>query len=46
MKYSNTDVMRLVEERANVPVHTIGDALAPRQVADAVREATRLAHAL
>jgi 2,4-dienoyl-CoA reductase-like NADH-dependent reductase (Old Yellow Enzyme family) len=46
MKYSNTDVLQLVKQRASVPVHTIGDALAPRQVADAVREATRLAHAL
>ncbi len=46
MKYSNTDIVRLAKTRASVPVHTIGDALAPRQVADAVLEANRLAHAL
>jgi 2,4-dienoyl-CoA reductase-like NADH-dependent reductase (Old Yellow Enzyme family) len=46
MKYSNTDIVRLVKERSSVPVHTIGDAVAPRQVADAVLDATRLAHAL
>ena len=46
MKYSNTDILQLVKQRAAVPVHTIGDALAPRQVADAVLEATRLAHAI
>lgn len=46
MKYSNTDIMQLAKKRASIPVHTIGDALAPRQVADAVLEATRLAHAM
>ena len=46
MKYSNTDILQVVKQRASVPVHTIGDAVAPRQIADAIREATRLAHAL
>ena len=46
MKYSNTDVVQLAKKRASIPVHTIGDALTPRQVADAVLEATRLAHAM
>jgi hypothetical protein len=46
MKYSNTDTAQLIEARASVPVHTIGDAVAPRHVADAVREATRLAYSI
>lgn len=43
MKYSNTDVIQVLQGSSSVPVHTIGDATAPRQVADAVREATRVA---
>ncbi len=46
MKYSNTDVIEMVKQQSSAPVHVIGDALAPRQVADAVFDATRLAHAL
>jgi len=46
MKYSNIGVAQLVKTHASVPVHTIGDALTPRQVADAVLEANRLANAL
>ncbi|HMM74929.1 MAG TPA: FAD-dependent oxidoreductase [Gammaproteobacteria bacterium] len=46
MKYSNTDVIGLVKRHTSVPVHVIGDAVAPRQVADATLDATRLAHAL
>jgi 2,4-dienoyl-CoA reductase-like NADH-dependent reductase (Old Yellow Enzyme family) len=45
-KYSNIEIGRLIKQRASVPVHVIGDALAPRQVGDAVQDATRLAHRL
>lgn len=45
-KYSNTTVERLIREWAKVPVHAIGDVVAPRQVGDAVGDATRLAHKL
>ena len=43
-KYSNSEIGRLIKQRTSVPVHVIGDALAPRQVGDAVQEATRLAY--
>lgn len=46
MKYSNTEPIDVLRQHASSPVHVIGDALAPRQVADAVLDATRLAHAL
>ena len=46
MKYSNNGILELVRARASVPVHTIGDVVAPRQIADAVRDATELAHSL
>jgi hypothetical protein len=45
-KYSNTHVEKLVRGRTSLPVHTIGDVVAPRLVGDAVGDATRLAHAL
>jgi hypothetical protein len=46
MKYSNSEIGRLIKQQVSVPVHVIGDAVAPRQVADAVYDATRLAHRL
>lgn len=45
-KYSNSEIGRLIKQRSEVPVHVIGDALAPRQVKDAVKEATKLAFRL
>ncbi len=46
MKYSNTDIVQTIKARSSVPVHSLGDAVAPRHVADAVADATRLAHQL
>ncbi|MFY9327174.1 MAG: FAD-dependent oxidoreductase [Georgfuchsia sp.] len=45
-KYSNTGVERLIRERVSVPVHIIGDVVAPRLVGDSIGDATRLAHSL
>jgi len=44
MKYANNALAKLIGDRANVPVHLVGDAIAPRQVADAVADATKLAY--
>lgn len=46
MKYANNGLEKLISERANVPVHMVGDAIAPRQVADAVADANKLAFEL
>ncbi len=42
-KYSNAEIGRFIRQSTDVPVHVIGDALAPRQVGDAVKDATKLA---
>ncbi|MCC7121303.1 MAG: FAD-dependent oxidoreductase [Gammaproteobacteria bacterium] len=46
MKYSNNEILQSLKAGSKVPVHSLGDAIAPRQVADAVADATRLAHSL
>ncbi len=46
LKHSNAATARLIESRTSLPVHKIGDVVAPRHVADAVREATRLAYSI
>lgn len=45
-KYSNDEIGKRIHQAVDMPVHVIGDALAPRQVGDAVKEAMRLAFQL
>lgn len=45
-KYSNAELGTWLRQAVDTPVHVIGDALAPRQVGDAVKEAMRLAFQL
>jgi len=46
MKYSQTDVHAHLRERGHTPLHLIGDAVAPRWVAEATREGVRVGYAL
>jgi 2,4-dienoyl-CoA reductase-like NADH-dependent reductase (Old Yellow Enzyme family) len=38
MKYSNTDLYKLLKGKGVRPLHLIGDARSPRQIGDAIRE--------